>query len=138
MKMNVCIKGAGCDTVSIPRFEEKMNNTRVVDKLFTEYEQNYIADKQIPSAAGIWAAKEAASKSLGTGFYGFTIKDIEVRHTAHGQPQIILYNGALNLALNAFISVFLTSPNRLLRLLLLSNFLKFYRNRNFFIFIWYT
>lgn len=67
MKMNVCIKGVGCDTVSIPRFEEKMNNTRLVDKLFTEYEQNYIADKQIPSAAGIWAAKEAASKSLGTG-----------------------------------------------------------------------
>ena len=81
MKMNVCIKGVGCDTVSIPRFEEKMNNTRLVDKLFTEYEQNYIADKQIPSAAGIWAAKEAAS------------------------------------------------------LLLLSNFSKFYRNRNFFIFI---
>ena len=25
MKMNVCIKGVGCDTVSIPRFEEKMN-----------------------------------------------------------------------------------------------------------------
>ena len=75
MKMNVCIKGVGCDTVSIPRFEEKMNNTRLVDKLFTEYEQNYIADKQIPSAAG---------------------------------------------------------------LLLLSNFSKFYRNRNFFIFIWYT
>ena len=84
MKMNVCIKGVGCDIVSIPRFEEKMNNTRLADKLFTEYEQNYIADKQIPSAAGIWAAKEAAS------------------------------------------------------LLLLSNFSKFYRNRNFFIFIWYT
>ena len=98
MKMNVCIKGVGCDTVSIPRFEEKMNNTRLVDKLFTEYEQNYIADKQIPSAAGIWAAKEDASKSLGTGFYGFTIKDIEVRHTAQGQPQIILYNGALKQA----------------------------------------
>jgi phosphopantetheinyl transferase (holo-ACP synthase) len=48
MKMNVCIKGVGCDTVSIPRFEEKMNNTRLADKLFTEYEQNYIADKQIP------------------------------------------------------------------------------------------
>ena len=48
MKMNVCIKGVGCDTVSIPRFEEKMNNTRLGDKLFTEYEQNYIADKQIP------------------------------------------------------------------------------------------
>lgn len=84
MKMNVCIKGVGCDTVSIPHFEEKMNNTRLADKLFTEYEQKYIADKQIPSAAGIWAAKEAAS------------------------------------------------------LLLLSNFSKFYRNRNFFIFIWYT
>ena len=27
MKMNVCIKGVGCDTVSIPRLEEKMTNT---------------------------------------------------------------------------------------------------------------
>ena len=68
MKMNVCIKGVGCDTVSIPRLEEKMTNTRLADMLFTEYEQNYIADKQIYSAAGIWAAKEAVSKSLGTGF----------------------------------------------------------------------
>ena len=44
MKMNVCIKGVGCDTVSIPRLEEKMTNTRLADMLFTEYEQNYIAD----------------------------------------------------------------------------------------------
>lgn len=73
MKMNVCIKGVGCDTVSIPRLEEKMTNTRLADMLFTEYEQNYIADKQIYSAAGIWAAKEAVSKSLGTGFCGFTL-----------------------------------------------------------------
>lgn len=94
MKMNICIKGVGCDTVSIPRFEEKMNNTRLVDKLFTEYEQNYIADKQIPSAAGIWAAKEAVSKALGTGFVGFTAKDIEIRHNESGTPQIMLYNGA--------------------------------------------
>ena len=67
MKINVCIKGVGCDIVSIPRLEEKMANTRLADKLFTEYGQNYIADKQIHSAAGIWAAKEAVSKSLGTG-----------------------------------------------------------------------
>ena len=53
---------------------------------------------RFPRRRGIWAAKEAASKSLGTGFYGFTIKDIEVRHTAQGQPQIILYNGALKQA----------------------------------------
>lgn len=93
--MNVCIKGVGCDIVSIPRFKEKMNNTRLADKIFTEYEQNYIADKQISSAAGIWAAKEAVSKSLGTGFCDFAVKDVEVRHNAQGQPQIILYNGAL-------------------------------------------
>lgn len=94
MKMNGFIKGVGCDIVSIPRFKEKMNNTRFADKIFTGYEQNYIADKQVSSAAGLWAAKEAVSKALGTGFVGFSVKDIEVRHTAQGQPQIILYNGA--------------------------------------------
>ena len=98
MKMNFCIKGIGCDITSIPRFKEKMHNIRLIDKIFTEYEQNYIADKQISSASGIWAAKEAVSKSLGTGFCGFTVKDIEVRHNAQGQPQIILYNGALKRA----------------------------------------
>ena len=94
MKKNVCIKGVGCDIVSIPRFKEKMKNTRFADKIFTEHEQKYFADKQACTAAGLWAAKEAVSKALGTGFVGFTAKDIEVRHNESGTPQIVLYNGA--------------------------------------------
>lgn len=94
MKMNVCIKGVGCDIVDIPRFKEKMKNTRLVDKIFTEHEQKYFANRQVFTAAGLWAAKEAVSKALGTGFVGVTAKDIEIRHNENGTPQIVLYNGA--------------------------------------------
>ena len=96
--MRVSIKGIGCDIVSISRIAKVIVDQKFLDKVYTVYEQDYIYQKGAQTAAGLWAAKEAASKSLGTGFYGFTIKDIEVRHTAQGQPQIILYNGALKQA----------------------------------------
>ena len=72
MKMKICIKGVGCDIVSILRFKEKMKNIKFADKIFTVYEQNYLVNKPVSSAAGIWATKEAVSKSLGTGFCGFS------------------------------------------------------------------
>ncbi len=98
MIVNVHIKGVGCDVASIPRFREKMNNARLVKRIFTDYEQKYITDKCLSTSTGIWAAKEAVSKSLGTGFFNFTVRDIEVRHNEQGQPQIILYNGAFECA----------------------------------------
>lgn len=88
------IKGIGCDVVSVLRIAKMLDNNGFLDKVFTEYEKKYISGKGAKTAAGIWAAKEAVSKAFGTGFVGFNIPDIEVRHNKEGAPQIVLYNRA--------------------------------------------
>ena len=94
------IKGIGCDIVDISRIEKAMQNTRFIDKVYTPYEQACIKNKSVHTAAGIWAAKEAVSKALGTGFAGFTVKDIEIRHDNNGEPFVILHNGAETVSSN--------------------------------------
>lgn len=88
------IRGIGCDIVSVHRIRRLMETPRFPDKVYTPYERAYISGRSARTAAGIWAAKEAVSKALGTGFSGFTLKDIEIRHTEGGQPYAVLYNGA--------------------------------------------
>lgn len=88
------IKGIGCDIIDISRIEKVMHNTRFIDKVYTQYEQACIKSKSVHTAAGIWAAKEAVSKALGTGFAGFTVKDIEIQHDNNGKPFVILHDGA--------------------------------------------
>lgn len=92
--MSGSIKGVGCDIVGVSRIAELIADQRFLDKVYTVYEQAYISEKGKQTAAGLWAAKEAVSKALGTGFVGFTAKDIEIRHNESGTPQIMLYNGA--------------------------------------------
>ena len=92
--MSGSIKGVGCDIVSVSRIAEVIVDQRFLDKVYTVYEQAYISEKGKQTAAGLWAAKEAVSKALGTGFVGFTAKDIEIKHDKSGAPQIVLYNGA--------------------------------------------
>lgn len=92
--MNGFIKGVGCDIVSVSRIAKLVYAPRFLEKTYTAHEQAYISENGAQTAAGLWAAKEAVSKALGTGFVGFTAKDIEIRHTESGTPQIVLYNGA--------------------------------------------
>lgn len=96
--MNGSIKGIGCDIVSVSRIAVLIADKKFLNKVYTEHEQNYISGKGTQTAAGLWAAKEAVSKALGTGFVGFTAKDIEIRHNESGTPQIVLYNGAKTIA----------------------------------------
>ena len=74
--MSGSIKGVGCDIVGVSRIAELIADQRFLDKVYTVYEQAYISEKGKQTAAGLWAAKEAVSKTLGTGFVGFTAKDI--------------------------------------------------------------
>lgn len=95
MEINVEVKGVGCDIVCISRVEKLIQNKSFLDKVYTLNEQNYIKSKNAQTAAGLWAAKEAVSKAVGTGFTGFVMKDIEVLHNDSGQPEILLHNGAI-------------------------------------------
>lgn len=88
------IKGIGCDIIEISRIKKAMENPSFIDKCFTENEKKYIASKRPESAAAIFAAKEAYSKALGTGFCGFYLHDVEVFHDENGKPYIKGYNAA--------------------------------------------
>ena len=88
------IKGIGCDIVEISRIEKLMKNSRFLQKVYLPCEQKLIKDKSVHTAAGIWAAKEAASKALGTGFNGFTVLDIEICEEKSGKPHVKLHNEA--------------------------------------------
>ncbi|MCL2049536.1 MAG: holo-ACP synthase [Defluviitaleaceae bacterium] len=78
----------GIDIVKIARFENL--SQAFLSRFFTEYEREYIAAKGAESAAGMFAAKEAVVKALGTGFRGVSPADVEIRHKKSGQPYIVL------------------------------------------------
>lgn len=92
------IAGIGCDIVGVSRIERLRSNPRFSEKVYTTCEQEYLTNHSAQTAAGLWAAKEAVCKALGTGFVGFTPKDIETRHTQSGQPYVLLHNGAAHIA----------------------------------------
>lgn len=89
------IVGIGCDIIEISRIEKAMKNPLFAKKCFTDAELDYISEKNIESAAGFFAAKEACSKAFGTGLCGISLKDIEVNHTSEGKPYIKTYNTAI-------------------------------------------
>jgi len=93
------IIGIGTDIIKTARFEGM--NTRFMERVFTCDERAYLLGKghmSYISAAGIFAAKEAVAKALGTGFKGFWPSDIEVAHDAYGKPYVILHGEAAHIA----------------------------------------
>ncbi len=86
--------GIGCDLCKVDRMERALEKPRFLLRVFTPLEQKYIAEKGAQTAAGIWAAKEACAKALGSGFAGFSLTEIEVLHAENGKPQIALHGGA--------------------------------------------
>ena len=82
------IRGLGCDLCAIPRMEKIMADGRFLGRYFTGEERAYIAARArgAQTAAGIFAAKEALVKALGTGFTGLAPADVEITHDASGAP----------------------------------------------------
>lgn len=80
----------GIDIVEIERFSKMENLDTFIKRVFTREESQYFTQKKnsFESIAGFFAAKEAFSKFMGTGFRGFGFKDIEVFHDALGKPHI--------------------------------------------------
>lgn len=75
----------GNDIILISRIEKSLENESFLNKVFTENERSYC--KRAESFAGIFAAKEAYLKALGTGLK-FPLTDIEVLHDENGKPFI--------------------------------------------------
>jgi len=94
-KINIIV-GIGTDIIKIARFEEMTDH--FMARVFTSNERAYILKKGHISAAGIFAAKEAVVKALGTGFRGFWPSDVEITHDDLGKPHVILHGGAARVA----------------------------------------
>lgn len=85
-------KGVGIDLCEIARMQTLLDEGRSLRRMFTEEEQAYIAGKGASAAqtmAGMFAAKEAVLKALGTGMT-VPMTDIVISHTELGQPVAIL------------------------------------------------
>lgn len=94
------IIGIGTDIIEIDRIEKALTNKGFLHKNFTEKEIEYFLKRKNISevVAGNFAAKEAISKALGTGFRGFGLINIEVLRDELGKPQVNLYGQANNIA----------------------------------------
>lgn len=94
------IIGLGNDMVDIRRIENTLERfgTRFVKRIFTPIERAK-SDRRAQRAASYakrFAAKEACSKALGTGFHrGVFWKDIGVVNEPSGRPTLHLTGGAL-------------------------------------------
>ena len=97
--MGSLIVGIGVDIVDVRRIDAvwKRYGARFVARLLSDHElENLLVYAPIDAArlAGRWAAKEAVSKAIGTGFRGFAMNDIEIINDALGLPTVTLRNGA--------------------------------------------
>ena len=93
------IIGIGNDVIDIRRIEETLGRfgERFVDRIFTDVEIRK-SEKRAQRAASYakrFAAKEACSKALGTGFRkGVFWKDMGVVNEPSGKPTMVLTGGA--------------------------------------------
>ncbi|MEK7818484.1 MAG: holo-ACP synthase [Bacteroidota bacterium] len=97
------IKGIGVDIIEIDRIKVSIETygKSFIDKFFTANEIEYCSKKANPFQhfAARFAAKEAVSKALSTGWSGeFRWHDFEVTNDKLGKPYFTIY-GALKLSL---------------------------------------
>ena len=94
------ILGIGSDIIDIRRIERTLERfgERFVERVFTETERRK-SDGRVGRAASYakrFAAKEACSKALGTGFRaGVFWRDMGVVNLSSGKPTMCLTGGAL-------------------------------------------
>jgi holo-[acyl-carrier protein] synthase len=89
------IHDIGIDIIEIERIKNAIkDNSRFLEKIFTNDEIKYFESNgfKAESIAGNFAAKEAISKSMGTGIRNFNFKDIEVLRDELGKPIVKTYN----------------------------------------------
>ena len=96
------ILGVGLDRCEIERMKRAVDRPRFVERVYTPAEAGRIRaaaeSRAAEIAAGLFAAKEAVAKALGTGFAGFGPGDIEIIPDLAGRPVCTLRGGALTRA----------------------------------------
>ena len=95
------IVGLGLDVAELSRIERawRRHGARFTRRILTRAETAAMPSNPVPWLAARFAAKEAASKALGTGFSnGITFRDMEIHSLPSGQPFLVLHDEALNKA----------------------------------------
>ena len=90
------VKGIGIDLCEIIRMQRLLDEGRSLRRMFSTEEEAYIRSRGASAAqtmAGMFAAKEAILKALGTGL-SVPLTDIVIGHTALGQPVATLHGKA--------------------------------------------
>jgi holo-[acyl-carrier protein] synthase len=99
----MAVVGIGVDRIAIARVASALDrfDERFIRRVFTEAEYAQAAAKGNTARrlAMLFAAKEAVSKALGTGFHqGVAPSHIETIHQPSGKPEVSLYGGAARAA----------------------------------------
>ena len=106
------IRGIGLDLCDIGRIERAIEKEHFLERVYTPGERERIlaarGARRGEIAAGMFAAKEAVAKALGTGFAGFGPDAVEILPDDQGRPTCALYGRARVLAGDARVHVTVT------------------------------
>lgn len=103
------ILGLGLDVVELDRIRQGMerHGERFLRRILTEAEIQAMPHNAVPYVAARFAAKEAASKALGTGFrQGVTLQCFEISALPSGKPEIRFTGPALELAVTRGVNTY--------------------------------
>lgn len=86
------IVGIGNDIIEIERIEKAISKEGFKAKVFTQREIENIVKRgnRAETYAGIFSAKEAISKAIGTGVREFALTDLEILNDDLGKPYVIV------------------------------------------------
>lgn len=86
------IYGVGIDIIEIERIQKAIQKHSFLEKIFTQNEIQHYHNKgyHAETLSGIFAAKEAIAKAIGTGFKVFSPIDIEILHNEQNEPYVNL------------------------------------------------
>ena len=86
------ILGIGNDIIEIERVEKAILKEGFKNKVYTQKELENIEKRgnRTETYAGIFSAKEAISKAIGTGVRGFSLTDLEILNDDLGKPYVVV------------------------------------------------
>ncbi len=86
------IVGIGNDIIEIERKEKAISKEGFKNKIYTQRELKNIEKRgnRTETYAGIFSAKEAISKAIGTGVREFSLTDLEILNDDLGKPYVVV------------------------------------------------
>ena len=86
------IIGIGNDIIEIERIEKAISKEDFKNKIYTQRELENIEKRgnRTETYAGIFSAKEAISKAIGTGVREFSLTDLEILNDDLGKPYVVV------------------------------------------------